>query len=388
MSAVQPDWYDPHSFPQWREGPPWVMEDMVAAQTMLPERMEGQLAEDSKRVAAVLQAAAEAGEPIVTSAVGTSGHAAKAVALVLNDALGESPVAARPVEARESADESLAPRSGGVCLAVSHGGLSKSTVAALAAARAAGARTVVITAAAHSPVKDIADDVLTTPMVDRSWCHTVGYTSPILTSLLLASLIRGQAFPAAELAAYLRELTGLGPAASRIGANLGGVRRIISAGSLVDAPTAREFALKVAEGARVPASMLGVEDVLHGHLVAHDADTALVVFVTGGPQAQRAIQGARELLMSARRIGLQTSVVVTDQLNDGVTADDANAGILTIPTSGLPEITVSVLGGALALQQLTIGLVHAVRTNPDLLRREETPYREAVTVGGAKHPRR
>jgi hypothetical protein len=41
-----------------------------------------------------------------------------------------------------------------------------------------------------------------------------------------------------------------------------------------------------------------------------------------------------------------------------------------------------------ALQLLTIGLIHARKANPDLLRREQAPYREAVAAGGAEHPRR
>ena len=87
----------------------------------------------------------------MVSAVGTSGHSSRAVALILNGAMGESAVAAGPAEARESADQALAPRSRGLCIAVSHGGLSKSTVRALAAARAAGAKTALITAAGDTP---------------------------------------------------------------------------------------------------------------------------------------------------------------------------------------------------------------------------------------------
>ena len=52
---------------------------------------------------------------------------------------GSRPSPAGPAEARESADQALAPRRNGLCIAISHGGLSKSTVRALAAARAAGA---------------------------------------------------------------------------------------------------------------------------------------------------------------------------------------------------------------------------------------------------------
>ena len=69
-------------------------------------------------------------------------------------------------------------------------------------------------------------------------------------------------------------------------------------------------------------------------------------------------------------------------------SDDVSAGKLVIPHADLPDIAVSLLGGAVALQLLTTGLVHARGTNPDLLRREQAPYREAVAAGGAKHPRR
>jgi hypothetical protein len=59
-----------------------------------------------------------------------------------------------------------------------------------------------------------------------------------------------------------------------------------------------------------------------------------------------------------------------------------------VPHAALPELVTSLLGGAVALQLLTIGLVYARKTNPDLLRREQAPYREAVAAGRAKHPRR
>src|SRR5260370_13027800 len=98
--------------------------------------------------------------------------------------------------------------------------------------------------------------------------------------------------------------------ALEMGDEVGKAQRLIAAGSLIDVPTARELALKVAEGAWVPTTMLGVEDTLHGHLVAHDANSALVVVVTGGPGADRAAEGAHELLTAARRLGLQTAAIL------------------------------------------------------------------------------
>ena len=382
------DWYDPASYPELRSAPPWVMEDMIQAQVTLPEMLPEALASSAPRLVDMLRSAAAAGEPIVVTAVGTSGHSARAVALILNDAIGESAVAAGPAEARESADQALAPRRNGLCIAISHGGLSKSTVRALAAARAAGARTALITAAGDTPAKDAADVVLTTPLRDKSYCHTVGYTSPMVTGLYLAAAYRDEEFPAADLARYLRELQTMRARALEIGRELGRAERLISAGSLLDVPTARELALKIAEGAWVPTTALGVEDTLHGHLVAHDANSALVVVITGGPNAGQAADGAHDLLAAARRIGLRTAAIVSQDTEGRILTADVSAGQLVIPGARRPEIVTSLLGGAVALQLLTVGLVHARGTNPDLLRREQAPYREAVTAGQAKHPRR
>jgi glucosamine--fructose-6-phosphate aminotransferase (isomerizing) len=381
-------WYDPAVYPELRSAAPWVMEDMIEAQVTLPEALGDSLASSATQLVEMMHAAADAGEPIVVSAVGTSGHSARAVALILNDAMGESAVAAGPAEARESADEALAPRRRGLCIAVSHGGLSTSTVRALAAAREAGAMTALVTAADNTPARDIADVVLVTPLRDKSYCHTVGYTSPMLAGFYLASAYRQEEFPAADLGRYLGELLTMRTRALEIGGELGKVERLISAGSLIDVPTARELALKVAEGAWVPTTMLGVEDTLHGHLVAHDANSALVVVATGGPSADRAAEGAHELLMAARRIGLQTAAILSPDLEGAILSEDVTAGKLVIPPAALPELVTSLLGGAVALQLLTVGLVHARKTNPDLLRREQAPYREAVAAGGAKQPRR
>jgi fructoselysine-6-P-deglycase FrlB-like protein len=386
--AETSDWYDPAVYPELRSAAPWVMEDMIEAQVMLPEALGNSLASSAPQLVEMSRAAASAGEPIVVSAVGTSGHSARAVALILNDAMGESAVAPGPAEARESADQALAPRRRGLCIAISHGGLSTSTVRALAAAREAGAKTALITAAGDTPARDIADVVLVTPLRDKSYCHTVGYTSPMLTGFYLASDYRQKEFPAAGLARYLRELLTMRTRALQIGGELGKAERLVTAGSLIDVPTAQELALKVAEGAWVPTTMLGVEDTLHGHLVAHDANSALVVVVTGGPGADRAAEGAHELLMAARRIGLRTAAILSPDVAGAIVSEDVTAGKLVIPHAELPELVTSLLGGAVALQLLTVGLIHARNTNPDLLRREQAPYREAVAAGRAKHPRR
>jgi hypothetical protein len=92
--------------------------------------------------------------------------------------------------------------------------------------------------------------------------------------------------------------------------------------------------------------------------------------------------------MAARRIGLRTAAIVSQDLAARIAGADTSAGQMVIPHAGLPEIVTSLLGGAVALQLLTVGLVHARDTNPDFLRREQAPYREAVAAGRAKHMRR
>src|SRR5690625_4672807 len=161
------DWYDPAIYPELRAAPPWVMEDMIEVQVSIPEQLPNTLVDTAPRFVDALQDVVRAGQPVVVTGVGTAGHAARAVSLLLNDVVTGSPLGRPgPAEFRESSDQALSPRSGGLCLAVSHGGRSRSTLAALEAARESGATTALITAAVNSPVADAADMVLPTP-VDR-----------------------------------------------------------------------------------------------------------------------------------------------------------------------------------------------------------------------------
>src|SRR4029078_4333789 len=81
----------------------------------------------------------------------------------------------------------LDPQRGGAVLGISHEGGTWATIEALEAARRAGSGTALIPARGKSKATEQANAVLVTPMVDRSWCHTVGYTSPIAATLALAA---------------------------------------------------------------------------------------------------------------------------------------------------------------------------------------------------------
>ena len=82
---------------------------------------------------------------------------------------------------RRSSSPSIRRRSG-LVIGVTHEGGTPATNAALSAARDAGARTAVITVTDRSPAAALADLVVETGELDQSWCHTVGFVSPLVAA--------------------------------------------------------------------------------------------------------------------------------------------------------------------------------------------------------------
>jgi fructoselysine-6-P-deglycase FrlB-like protein len=268
---------------------------------------------------------------VVLVGCGTSEHAALAGAALLPGA-----------RARDAFEASLDPQDGGVLIAVSHEGGTEATLAALRAATAP--RTILITAKSGP-----ADIVVTTPLVDTSWCHTVGYVSPLLALTAVAG--------AADEPTCSRVIEGVLAQRARfreMARALAGCQRIIVSASGVDEVTARELSLKLEEGTHIPTTPLGLEKILHGHLPAADARTGLVVLRIDPAAAERRDARAGNVLAAAAVLGMPAVTI------------DALPG-------GHP-----LLAGALALQLLTLELAHAVGTNPDLIRREQDLYRAAA----------
>src|SRR5262245_43545930 len=188
-----PEPWDFMPTPASRPGPPWAMAEMIAAEPGLVDRVVARLAADGSAgaLAAALRAAAGRGEPVVVTGCGTSEHAAMAVAAVLRDAwrsaglAGRGPVSAQAVELSHDAPAS------GLVIGISHEGATTATIDALAAARAVGARTALVSGSAGSPAAAEAGLVLATVEMDRSWCHTVGYVSPIAAAVATAHALLG-----------------------------------------------------------------------------------------------------------------------------------------------------------------------------------------------------
>jgi glucosamine--fructose-6-phosphate aminotransferase (isomerizing) len=342
-------------YPELRDGAPWVMEEMILAERDLPAGILGGAGKETAEVGAAIREAVSLGAPIVVTGCGTSEHGAMAVAELIADALPDA-----WVEAREALDAAVLPRRGGLCIGVSHDGGTRATRLALEAARKAGAVTAVITAHPAASVPGAADHVVVTPLADRSWCHTVAYVSAIVAGAGIA----GSHATVERLTEAIDGVVALRPRFVDAAKRVHGGRRIVTAGLGADFTTARELALKIEEGARIPANAHRLETVLHGHLAGCDADrTAVVRFAVdtrgGALQAER---GA-DLDAALEVIGIP-SVAIGESFG-------------LAPTESVAEALVA---GAVALQLLTLELAHAAGTNPDLIRREQRAYREAAAA--------
>jgi fructoselysine-6-P-deglycase FrlB-like protein len=351
------------------------MEEMVAAEGGLAGPI---LAHPSAAlVAAAAAEALAAGQGVVVVGCGTSEHAARAIAALLSEAAG--PRAAVAVEAFDAA---LAPPADGLLIAVSHQGETAATTAALEAARGAGATTCLITAAGSGAAHRAADLVYPTPLADASWCHTVGYLSPLLAGAAIAVALGREQLSAAAVSAHLAACdAALAALPARLGP-LERVHRLLVVGSGVDAITAAEQALKLEEGAWIPTTSLHVETLLHGHLPAADADTGVVAYVLD-PRAHAA-RAARthQALAAARAVGAATLLLAT---GDGAVAAPGGAGgeSLLLPDGGALGLLGALVAGAVALQRTTLALAAVRGTNPDLLRRDDPRYREAARLAGS-----
>ena len=369
-----PDWHTP-AYPELRSAPPWVMSEMIESEPALAppiaaDPVAAELAEAVRR-------ARGAGAPVLVTGCGTSGHAAEAVAELLSDALGATPGTVRMRQAFEAA---LAPEPGGLCIGISHEGETAATLEALAAARGAGAATALVTS--EPGARRHADLGLVTPLRDRSWCHTVGYVSPLLAGCAAAASLGGGSLDGGAAQALLAAALGLRGLAENVARGLHGARQLACVGSGSDRAGARELALKIEEGARLPTSMRDTETMLHGHLAACDEQTALVLIATDPRAAERRSARGRQLLRAARRLGVETAVIRSADV-PAFGGELASAGELELPSvAGVPALAAGLLAGAVALQLLTLALVHEAGVNPDLIRREQAPWREAAALSG------
>jgi fructoselysine-6-P-deglycase FrlB-like protein len=372
-----------------RGGPPWFMTEMIAAEPAFAARCLTRLVTEgpgggAARLAAALREAAAAGAPVTVVGCGTSEHGALGAAETLRDAWrraglpGHGPVAAQAFEA------SLEPRDG-LCIAVSHDGGTWATTEALEAARAAGARTALITVSARAPGAQGVDIVVETLERDTSYCHTLGYVSPLVAAYAVGQILAGDS-PGPEHAVAIRSLlaAGLTPdataAAEAMAAELAGRRPILTVASGADRTAARELVLKLEEGTWIPSASRNLETLLHGHLPSTDPRTGLVLIMTDRRARAERVARARQALEAAGVIGIRVGAILSADVAAELDPSLTPIGRIVIPEApGLPAPVAALLGTATPLQLLVERLARVVGTNPDPIRRDDPVYAAAMS---------
>ncbi|HET9521116.1 MAG TPA: SIS domain-containing protein [Candidatus Limnocylindrales bacterium] len=381
--AGAPDPWESSGQPSLRDGPPYHMTEMIAAEPFLAGRILERLADGqgpAGRLAGVVGQAATAGDPIIVTGCGTSEHAALAVVEILRDAMRAAGMQAGPasVIASQAFELSLDPPSRGLVIGISHEGGTPATNRALAAASAAGAQTALITASEGSPGAQLVETVVATQELDHSWCHTVGYLSPILAAAAIGAHLSGRALSIDAVVTLVADGARDEVAAERIADRLADARTLLVIGSGADRPAARELALKVEEASWLPSATRDLETFLHGHLPATDGSTGLVLILTDRASRDERVERALQALAAIRVLGVRAAAIVTREVGALIAEDLTPAGTLVIEESpSLPAAVAATIGSATPLQLLTERLARARGTNPDPIRRDDARYREA-----------
>jgi fructoselysine-6-P-deglycase FrlB-like protein len=390
-----PDPWAGSEMPSKRDGPPFHMTEMIEAEPALASRILRRLVapgSGAAKAASAVRETAQRGRPILVTGCGTSEHGALAVAEVLREAmraaglpwqLGQAgaPVSVQAFEA--ALDDGLTEDS--LVIGVSHEGGTWATNLVLERAAAAGARLALITCSGGSPGAALADIVVTTEEQDQSWCHTVGYLSPILAAAAIGDHLSGRAIDIGGVEALLA--AGLTSEATsetdRLAHALSGVDRLIVVGSGADRPAARELVLKVEEGAHLPAAMRDLETLLHGHLAGIDGRTGFVLLLTDASSAEARAGRASAVLRAVAELGIQAGAILGGGFLAGVAAELTPAGRLVVPTAGgVPPATASLVGSTVPVPLLTERLARARGINPDPIRRDDPAYLRAAGAAG------
>ena len=386
-----PDPWASTDTPSRRGSPPFHMTDMIAAEPALAARIlarHAAPASGAAKLAGEIRRAIRVGDPVTLTGCGTSEHGALGAAEILRGAVRLADLRApghttrREPVAAQAFELSLDPPSSGLVIGISHEGGTTATNAALAAARGAGARTAIITVSDRSPGAALADVVVETGELDQSWCHTVGYLSPLVAAAAIGAHLAKRPVDgglAAAVGALLAAGVERAPIAEAVASRLAGSRQLIVVASGADRPAGRELVLKVEEGAWMPAAFRDLETFLHGHLAAVAEGDGLVLVLTDRDRRAERLARAVGVLRAARVLGLEAAAIVATDAAAEIPTELTPAGRIVVPEAPeLPTALAALVGSATPLQLLTERLARARGVDPDPIHRDVSAYRDAA----------
>ena len=383
-----PDPWASTDMPSLRDGPPYHMTEMIAAEPAVARRIVAALDGPGAAVdlANAVRATIERGEPVTIVGCGTSEHASLAAAEILGEAAVAAGYDRAILTAVQAFEASLRPPASGLVIGISHEGGTAATNAALASARGVGRQTAVITVTGRSPAGALADIVVETDELDQGWCHIVGYLSPIVAAAAVAAHLAGARLDDDAVARLVSAGTRDEAGAERIAAGLAAGSRIVVIASGVDRPAGRELVLKIEEGAWVPSAYRDLETFLHGHLPSIDGSTSVVLLLADRNGRTERVRRGRQALAAARAVGARTAAIATPDGADELDPELTLGRIAVADAPELPPAVAALLGTATPLQLVTERLARARGTNPDPIRRNDPTYGAASEA--AEHERR
>jgi len=208
-----------------------------------------------------------------------------------------------------------------VAVGVSHSGITKSTVDALAQEKSRGSKTIGITHFANRPISKIADKTLVIgDGNDKSRCHTKAYTNSAAAAFGLSlafveslseELSNVRKYYETRLADELEStISRMEEPAKKAAHDLRNVSKILFAGAGPNQVTAREAALKNKEASYIAAEGMELEEMMHGPAMSFNDRTLVVAIAPSGPSVER----TRDLIAASKKIGASTIAVsdVTD----------------------------------------------------------------------------
>ncbi len=202
-----------------------------------------------------------------------------------------------------------------IAIAVSHSGITKSTLDALSKEKSRGSKTIALTHFADRPISKIADKTFVIgDSPDKSRCHTRAYTNSAAGVFGLAlAFAQGQE----ELEIVRREfetqltdeiestILRTEEPAKKAASELRNVSKIFFAGAGPNIVTGREASLKIKEASYLAAEGMELEEILHGPAMSFNKETLVVVLAPSGPSVER----ANDLLAASKKIGGKTMIV-------------------------------------------------------------------------------
>jgi glucosamine--fructose-6-phosphate aminotransferase (isomerizing) len=217
-------------------------------------------------------------------------------------------------------------------IGISQSGASPDVVGVVAAARRQGAPTIAITNDPASALGGAAEHVIDLLAgLELAIAATKTYTTSLLAIARLSAAMLPSADTDAQIAAIpdaVEAALGVEPAVATIATELAGIDRAVVLGRGYEYATAREWALKLKELARVFADPYSAADFRHGPLALVEPGVPVLAVLPEGPPAPDLL----ELLGVLRRdLGAEVLVV-----SDSEASRAAGSRSIALP-AGIPE---------------------------------------------------